>query len=497
MCRHSEMTMKGGEVLLRRRSLIRPKVFGTQRDDFSRRTSARRRGTMKKQILTAILFWGSAALLFLGGCSGGGGSSSPGTQSGCNPAAGTGSISINISIPFGTGLVTVEGPAGLSQNFGSTTTLTGLITGRYTFAVQPRGFNDLIVDLLYVGTSSVSEVCLEDGALESVNVVYVLHPASHKLWVIGSQNENIASFKAEDLTAGGTITPTDDIRSSIQASGGIAFDGSGRLWAVDVARPALIAYTADDLVKATPTPSVIITSSSLSLPWSLAFDSSGNLWVGDRNSGKIVKFTPSQLAHSGAQTPSVVISIGTASSSPRALAFDYAGNLWVGVHRTNGGDDFVTKYTPSSLAVSGTPSPALMLYCQTPGPVIGTLNVPSALAFDGSGNLYITYWADNVLARLTPANLGLSGIVIGLTPSVQVTLNVNSLPEGMAFDESGSLWISYGQSVSGEQTIVKFTSSQIAVSGTPTPTTVVSSTAAKYPMGMAFYPVPGTLPLGP
>ena len=55
-----------------------------------------------------------------------------------------------------------------------------------------------------------------------------------------------------------------------------------------------------------------------------------NLWVGNAAGTTIVEFAGSQLAASGATVPTATISDnGTSLKAPEGIAFDATGNLWV------------------------------------------------------------------------------------------------------------------------------------------------------------------------
>jgi DNA-binding beta-propeller fold protein YncE len=59
----------------------------------------------------------------------------------------------------------------------------------------------------------------------------------------------------------------------------------------------------------------------------------------------------------------------------------------------------------------------------------GLLNGPSALAFDGSGNLYVANYYNNNIVKYTPAGVG----------SIYASAGLNN-PTGLAFDGSGNLF---------------------------------------------------------
>ncbi|HME92181.1 MAG TPA: hypothetical protein VKE49_12210, partial [Myxococcaceae bacterium] len=197
----------------------------------------------------------------------------------------------------------------------------------------------------------------------------------------------------------------------------------------------LLKYSASKLSASAPNPApdVTLRSSSYWYPVALAFDASGNLWVADSANNKLLRFNRNQLAQDGLPAPAVTL----ANSAPRVplnvpvdLAFDPAGNLWVG----NGGD----------------------------GPQPGTV---------------IMYTAAQAAAGGAP------------NPSVTLARSVLRAPRGLAFDNSGGLWMGINQG------LARYGPSQIASSGEPVPQTILRDTAIETPMAVVFDPPSAATPL--
>ena len=155
-------------------------------------------------------------------------------------------------------------------------------------------------------------------------------------------------------------------------------------------------------------------------------------------------------------------------ANPTGLAFDQAGNLWV----TNRGNATVIRYDASQLASSGSPTPAATLADDGSMGLSG----PTGIAFDSSGRLWLANTFSKTLARYdNPSSL------VGNTtapPNVVISSVSLTAPLGMAFGLDGALW------VSDSTTISKFSASQLAASGTPTPQVTISGLSG--PSGLAF-----------
>ena len=113
----------------------------------------------------------------------------------------------------------------------------------------------------------------------------------------------------------------------------------------------------------------VISSASFVDPRGLAFDTSGDLWICDATGGELFEFAAASLGASGSLTPTVTITatpvetidgITTSLDGPDGLAFDPSGNLWVSnLQSDNAGS--VAEFTAAQLATSGNPSPAVFL----------------------------------------------------------------------------------------------------------------------------------------
>ena len=189
-------------------------------------------------------------------------------------------------------------------------------------------------------------------------------------------------------------------------------------------------------------------------------------------------FTAAQLAAGGTPTATVE---RMGLSSPEGLAFDTAGNLWVAAHD----DDAVVRIDAARLAASGTGSD-LAITAQTPSPVIGTLT-PISLAFDGAGKLWVNY--DGTIASITSADQAGTGTKT-ITPAVQITTDVATLPVGIAFDQDGGLWLAHAVNK-----VARFDATQLSTSGSVMPSIVITSSDVGSASWFAMYPAPSFTPL--
>jgi len=263
---------------------------------------------------------------------------------------------------------------------------------------------------------------------------------SGNVWV-SDLDGYIKKYAPSSLAADGEPQPIQTIDAS--AFGGVfglAFDAQGDLWAAFHLGIQIVMYSASQLATGADVsqPALILTtvSNTVAQPAGLAFDANGGLWVAnsDPNVSTIVRFPPSLLTappNNVQETRNAVpdVTIGADSSPslvrPFGLAFDTSGNLWVADHE-NGN---VLRYNAAQLAQDGTPAPAMTL--TTIPSTYGATVTPTGIAFDHSGDLWLTVPDATKLIRFSaPGNL--SGTT-SVAPDLE--LGVGTMDAGLlAFD---------------------------------------------------------------
>ncbi|MFN3390397.1 MAG: hypothetical protein ACK40N_01420 [Meiothermus ruber] len=254
---------------------------------------------------------------------------------------------------------------------------------------------------------------------------------------------------------------------------------SNKLWMDNDNPPSgsspLLGFAAS-LLSSTATQSPSVSAGTVNLR-DLTFDKDGNLWGigGTTADPNLVRYPASSLGSSGSKTRDRSINIGGFSClpGPTRLAFDASGNLWVSIPCANK----VVRVAAGQLEASGT---------VTPGVEITGLDAPEGLAFDASGNLWIANAGAARVVKFNASRLGASTsgpdlTIESKTPSpVITTLDANLL----AFDASGNLWVmAFGANV-----FYRLTPTDQSGSGskTLTPAIQVSVPVSAVLEGMAF-----------
>lgn len=225
-----------------------------------------------------------------------------------------------------------------------------------------------------------------------------------------------------------------------------------------------------------------------STPNSVSFDPEGNMWIARPVQSSIIRILKANLAVS----PLVINK--TINVDGGVVGIKYANGLvWVTL------DPF--GIVANRLRAYNANSEALVAEFTT------GLNFPANLAFDSTGNLWVSNASSNNVVMYAKNRLGnnpdnavpdriISNTNLG-TSGLQNSLRY---PEGLVFDWQGNLWVANnieGQVGTEAPSLVKYTPSQLAISGNPTPNATllldaVSPTSGQ-PGGLSLDPLDGNL----
>jgi sugar lactone lactonase YvrE len=204
------------------------------------------------------------------------------------------------------------------------------------------------------------------------------------------------------------------------------------------------------------------------------FDRDGNIWVlgGTTADPPVARYRASGFAANGDQTPDVIIdspSFGSSVPGPKALAFDPSGNLWVSVVAENK----VVMFTAAQAAAGGSPT-ATVERTEIPSPL--------GLAFDSGGNLWIAAQDVPGIMRIDAGHLAANGSGADLTITAMNAASTLAAPMGIAFDGTGNLWVNYDGTIAS----IPVAAQTGTGSKTITPPVVITTDVLTLPVGLAF-----------
>jgi len=312
--------------------------------------------------------------------------------------SGTGSVSssptgITCTVNNGTDSGTCAG----SYTSGTPVTLTANATGASTFV----GWGGACAGS---GASATCGVTMNSSLNVSASFVA---PGASQAGVLKPITAGVVygqggSFTSNTANNGGVSA------NSLQALGGIVFDARGNLYVADGGNNRVLFYPAGSTTATRVygqggsfSTNIAnyngITADSLADPQGLAVDSNGNLYVADESNNRVLFYPAGSTTatrvygQSGSFTSNTWNNGGVSANSlgePYGLAVDSAGNLYVGDYQNNR-VLFYPSGSTTATQVYGQGGSFISSGVNTGGISANSLNQPTGVALDSSGDLYV------------------------------------------------------------------------------------------------------------
>lgn len=188
------------------------------------------------------------------------------------------------------------------------------------------------------------------------------------------------------------------------------------------------------------------TAATLNNPATIAVDAAGNVFIADMGNNRVRRVNTAGIITTvagGGAGGDGIPAVSAALHQPNGVCVDNAGNLFITEMASTGGNKIRKVNTAgiiSTVAGNGTPG-----FSGDGGPAtLAKLDMPSGVAVDGSGNVYIADWGNNrirmVDATGTITTIAGGGATLGDGgPAISAMLNN---PYSVSLDIFGNLFVS-------------------------------------------------------
>jgi sugar lactone lactonase YvrE len=194
------------------------------------------------------------------------------------------------------------------------------------------------------------------------------------------------------------------------------------------------------------------TRASLKAPYGIAFDDAGNLYIADHDNNRIRKVDTNGVITTFAGVDTYPGSTGDGGAATQAWVYRPRGVAWsrgsLYIAQDGYAENRVRRITPDGKisTIAGTGADG---FSGDGGPAIAAqLSVPSAVAVDANGNVYVADSGNNRVRRIDAASGNITTVIGGGTPADEIgdngpgTSAALFAPVALALDGSGRVVVS-------------------------------------------------------
>jgi uncharacterized protein (TIGR03437 family) len=250
----------------------------------------------------------------------------------------------------------------------------------------------------------------------------------------------------------GDGTPAGDAQLNFPRD--IAIDPSGALLVLDTGNVRVRRFTPGGIIGTIAGSGILgfygdtlpAVRAQFASPWGLAIDRSGNIFIADTFNDRIRRISPDGIittiagingaGYQGDNGPAIFARL----NRPTGIAVDSSGNVFIAdtvnhrIRKIDASGTIVSIAGTGAAGFSGDGGPA----------VSAQLNMPESLAVDASGNIYVADTGNHRVRVISPR--GTITTVAGSDPAAgdggPATKALLFQPSGVAFDASGDLYVS-------------------------------------------------------
>ncbi len=293
------------------------------------------------------------------------------------------------------------------SSFGINATATSGLPVSFSIVSGPATVSGTTITLTGAGTVRVR-------ASQSGSDIFTAAPTVDQSFLVtGGTIPNLAVVSFSSMAGSGIrfFGSADGIgtEASFASPSGVAVDASGNVYIADYNNNKIRKMTAAGVVTTLAGSGLagstdgIGSAASFNQPYGVAVDAGGNVYVADRLNYKIRMISPagevSTLAGSGVAGSTNGTGVAASFNLPTAVAVDSSGNVFVADSRNHK----IRKITPAGVVTTFAGSGAA-------GGANGTgtaasFNETIGVAVDTTGNLYVTDYYNRKIRKITPAGV--------------------------------------------------------------------------------------------
>jgi type II secretory pathway pseudopilin PulG len=284
---------------------------------------------------------------------------------------------------------------------------------------------------------------------------YLLPPMGYVVYVTDQNNYG------RIFTAAGNDVYQGQFGSGYGTTGNGTFNGATHI-AVDSSNNIWVADANDYYVEKFSSSGTFISqigtngyaNGNLRLPWGFAFDATGNIWIADTGNNRVQEFTSGgswvqTIPSSGCGNVSPAGCTASSSngqlSSPKGVAFDSSGNIWVTDYNNNRVEEF--NSSGSYLTALGAGYNGVSGAIGSSGSANGQFTTPKGIAIDSNNNIWVADYGNNRVQEFNSSGSFLNGIgagyngVPGSIGSGSADYGGLSHPSDIAVTSNGLIWV--------------------------------------------------------